>query len=149
LSQSNLFLATFLQLPVPKTRLNSIPLLPIFYPGRLASRNSTLLYSTTTLLAASSVSFYNPSTLTTQKTHSIVKEACLLLRCLAMDLHVKNPKAYSSVVILSLFCHYIEDSLNNIYGSDSQATARDTRVSADIAAILIACIFSERRRVDQ
>jgi hypothetical protein len=35
------FLAIILQLPIPKTRLNSIPLLPSSYPGRLASRNST------------------------------------------------------------------------------------------------------------
>jgi hypothetical protein len=42
LSLSNSFLAVFLQLPTPKTRLNSIPLLPSSYPGRLASRNSTL-----------------------------------------------------------------------------------------------------------
>jgi hypothetical protein len=32
-------LAMILQQPIPKTRLNSIPLLPSTYPGRLASRN--------------------------------------------------------------------------------------------------------------
>jgi hypothetical protein len=37
------FLALVLRLPTPKTRLNSIPLLPSSYPGRLASRNSTRL----------------------------------------------------------------------------------------------------------
>jgi hypothetical protein len=36
-------------------------------------------------LVASSVFFYNPSARTTQKTASIVKETCLLVRCLAMD----------------------------------------------------------------
>jgi hypothetical protein len=45
-SQPNSFLAIILQMPIPKTRLSSIPLLPSSYPGRLASRNSTLLVST-------------------------------------------------------------------------------------------------------
>jgi hypothetical protein len=36
------FFAIILQLPIPKTRLHSIPLLPSSYPGRLESRNSTL-----------------------------------------------------------------------------------------------------------
>jgi hypothetical protein len=39
---SSSFLALILWLPIPKTRLNSIPLLPSSYPGRLAPRNSTL-----------------------------------------------------------------------------------------------------------
>jgi hypothetical protein len=39
------FLAIILQLPIPKTRLNSIPLLPSSRPGRLASRNSTQFFS--------------------------------------------------------------------------------------------------------
>jgi hypothetical protein len=39
----NSFLAIILQLPIPKTRLHSIPLLPSSCPGRLSSRNSTLL----------------------------------------------------------------------------------------------------------
>jgi hypothetical protein len=41
-SLSNPFLAIILQLIIPKTRLNSTSLLPSSYPGRLASRNSTL-----------------------------------------------------------------------------------------------------------
>jgi hypothetical protein len=41
-SQRNSLLAIILQLPIPKTPLSSIPLLPSSYPGRLASRNSTL-----------------------------------------------------------------------------------------------------------
>jgi hypothetical protein len=40
------FLALILRLPIPKTRLQSIPLLPSSYPGRLASRNSTLHFPT-------------------------------------------------------------------------------------------------------
>jgi hypothetical protein len=40
-AQPNSFLAIILQLPIPETRLNSIPLLPSSYSGRLASRNST------------------------------------------------------------------------------------------------------------
>jgi hypothetical protein len=45
------------------------------------------LYSTTTVLysVASSVSFYNASARTTQKTASSVGKACLLVRCQAMD----------------------------------------------------------------
>jgi hypothetical protein len=43
-SQPNSFLAIILQLPIPKTRLDSIPLRP--YTGRLASRNSTQFLST-------------------------------------------------------------------------------------------------------
>jgi hypothetical protein len=35
------FLAIIVQMPVPKTRLNSIPLHPSSFPDRLASRNST------------------------------------------------------------------------------------------------------------
>jgi hypothetical protein len=41
-SRPNSFLAIILQLPILKTRLHSNPLLPSSYPGRLASRNSTL-----------------------------------------------------------------------------------------------------------
>jgi hypothetical protein len=43
-SQTNSFLAIILQLPIPKTRLNLIPLLLNSCPGRLASRNLTLFY---------------------------------------------------------------------------------------------------------
>jgi hypothetical protein len=42
LSQPNSFLATILQLPIPKRRLSSNSLLANLHPGRLASRNSTL-----------------------------------------------------------------------------------------------------------
>jgi hypothetical protein len=35
------FLVIILQLAIPKTRLNSIPLVPSSYPGRVASRKST------------------------------------------------------------------------------------------------------------
>jgi hypothetical protein len=45
----NPFLAIILQLPIPKTRLNSILLLPSSQPGRLAPRNSTLRFATTVL----------------------------------------------------------------------------------------------------
>jgi hypothetical protein len=44
-AQRNSFLASFLQLSIPKTRLNSIPLLPSSCSGRLASRNWTPLES--------------------------------------------------------------------------------------------------------
>jgi hypothetical protein len=45
-SHSNSFLTIILQMPIPKTRRSSIPLLPTSHPGRLASRNSTQFFST-------------------------------------------------------------------------------------------------------
>jgi hypothetical protein len=85
-SQPSSFLAIILQLPIPKMQLSSIPLLPSSYPGRLASRNSTLNSQLLCLVASSdSVSFYNYSTPTTQKTASIVKRRVLLACYLPMD----------------------------------------------------------------
>jgi hypothetical protein len=52
-------------------------LFPSSYPGGLASRNSTRLCCWTP--------HYNHSARTTQRTASLVKEACLLIRCLAVD----------------------------------------------------------------
>jgi hypothetical protein len=72
------------QLPTPKSRLNSIPLLPSSYPGRLASRNSTQFYT-------APASFATLSFMTTlhgsrrKHVHSIVEKACLHLRCLEID----------------------------------------------------------------
>jgi hypothetical protein len=40
------FFFIILHLPIPNTRLNSIPLLPSSYPGRLVSQNSTQFFST-------------------------------------------------------------------------------------------------------
>jgi hypothetical protein len=50
LHRLNSFLSFILELPIPKTRLNSIP---SSYPGKLASRNSTRLDSTTVLSCSS------------------------------------------------------------------------------------------------
>jgi hypothetical protein len=61
-SQPNSFLAIILQLPIPKTRVSSIPLFPSSYPGRLASRNSTLFNSNL---------LYNSFARTTQKTQPL------------------------------------------------------------------------------
>jgi hypothetical protein len=48
------FIALILRLPIPKTRLSLIPLLPSSHPGRLVSRSSTIhfrwLFSTTPVL---------------------------------------------------------------------------------------------------
>jgi hypothetical protein len=61
------FLAIILHLPIPKTQLYSVPLLPTSYPGRLASRNSTFHFRlllrpkvkvTLRLTASQSVSLY-------------------------------------------------------------------------------------------
>jgi hypothetical protein len=71
-SQSNSFLAIILQLPIPKTRLNSIPLLSASYPGRLSSRNSTFFLDYCSLFSLLlTVSFYNPSARTAQKTQPL------------------------------------------------------------------------------
>jgi hypothetical protein len=58
-SQPNSFLAIILQLPIPKTRLNSIPLLPSSYPGRMCLETRLTLLNWTLL--------YNHSARTTQK----------------------------------------------------------------------------------
>jgi hypothetical protein len=58
------FLPLFCQLPIPKTRLNSIPMLPSSYSGRLASRNST---NSNDLLCP----FYNAPVRTTQRTQPL------------------------------------------------------------------------------
>jgi hypothetical protein len=63
-------------------QLNSIPLLPSSYTGRLASRNSTLH---SFLNICCWTLFDNAFARTTQKTASIFKEACWLSRCLARD----------------------------------------------------------------
>jgi hypothetical protein len=68
-----------LQLPIPKTRLDSIPLLPSSYPGRLAPRNSTLFFSN------------EPFFITTlhwrRRKHSlsIVWKTCSQRRCIATE----------------------------------------------------------------
>jgi hypothetical protein len=66
----------FLQLPIPKSRLDCTRLM-FYIPSRLLT-----------------VIFYNPSARTTQKTFCIVKEAGLLLRCLSVDVQLSH--AYAS-----------------------------------------------------
>jgi hypothetical protein len=87
-SQSNSFLAIILQLPIPKTRLSSIPLLPSPYPGRLASRNPTRLDSTRLddySCQLRNFSLYPRCMDHAENTASIVKQAYLLILCLAID----------------------------------------------------------------
>jgi hypothetical protein len=62
------FLLFLLQLPIPKTRLNSIPLIPSSYLGRLASRNSTLhfLFSTVLYCWTLHYTYFEQSTQKTQ-----------------------------------------------------------------------------------
>jgi hypothetical protein len=71
-------------------QLSSIPLLPSSYPSRLASRNSTRL-----LLYAAKHFFITTLHRPCRKTAaSVVKEACLLIHCLAVDvllLHALAP----------------------------------------------------------
>jgi hypothetical protein len=75
-SQPSSFLAIILQLPIPKTRLNSIP---SSYPGRLASRNTTQLFPTELFFITT---LHGP-----QRKHSLstVGKACLQRRCTATE----------------------------------------------------------------
>jgi hypothetical protein len=83
-AQPNLSLSLSLRLPIPKIRLQSIPLRPSSYPGRMASRNSILHfrldYSTTVLFTLSCllpVSFHNTSTRNTQKAQPLLLRRCV------------------------------------------------------------------------
>jgi hypothetical protein len=113
-AKPNSFLAIILQLPIPKSRLSSIPMFSSSYPGRLASRNSTL-FSWSLL--------YNHFARTTHKTQPlsclegvftaplqsngsysrdacifVAAEICLASRCLAMNV-------YSDFFIPAFGCH--------------------------------------------
>jgi hypothetical protein len=81
LAQSNSFLAIILQLPISKTRLNSIP---SSYPGRLASRNSTFHFRLDYCSILLNTALWRLCTDHAENTASI-KEACWLVRCLALD----------------------------------------------------------------
>jgi hypothetical protein len=103
LSQPNPFLPIILQLPIPKTQLSSILLLPSSYPGRLVSETRLTLLKWT---------FYNHFARTTQKMQSlycwegvfteplqsngsywtvvyifVAAVRCLRIRCLAMNVY--------------------------------------------------------------
>jgi hypothetical protein len=93
-SQPNSFLATIMRLPTPKTRLNSISLLPSSYSGWLAPRNSTIHFSTTTVLYCQTLS-YNHFVRATQK------EACLFIRCLTMDVLLLRAYACTGICLPS------------------------------------------------
>jgi hypothetical protein len=70
-SLPNSFLAIILQLQIPKTRLNSILLFPSSYPGRLASRSSTL-HS----MLLNWILLYNHFARTPRKTPSYIAPYC-------------------------------------------------------------------------
>jgi hypothetical protein len=61
-------------------QLNSIPLLPSSYPGRLTSRNSTRFFSTELFF----ITTYNGSR--KKNNFSIVGKECLQRRCIATEL---------------------------------------------------------------
>jgi hypothetical protein len=96
------FPSLILQLPIPKTRINSIPLLPSSYPGRLASWNLTLhsrLNYTCSLLdyfvpSSECVLFLPLGTDHTENTAFIVKEVCLMISYLTLDVLMLH--AYAS-----------------------------------------------------
>jgi hypothetical protein len=72
---------SFLQLITPKTTLSSSPLLPSSYPGRLASETRLFLTTFYTAEYFLITSLHGPH----GNTASIFKDACLLLRYLAID----------------------------------------------------------------
>jgi hypothetical protein len=79
-----IFVNVILQLSIPKTRLTSIP---SSYPGRLASLNPTRDFwlDYCTVLCRRTL-LYNHFAWTPRKTpSSILKKACLLTRCLAIN----------------------------------------------------------------
>jgi hypothetical protein len=78
-SRPNSFLAIILQLPITKTRLNSIPLLQSSYPGRLASRNSTQFFSTELFFITI---LHGPRR---NQSLSIVGKACLQRHCISTE----------------------------------------------------------------
>jgi hypothetical protein len=71
-ARPNSILTLILRLPIPETRLHSIP---SSCPGRLASRSSALHFWLGSVFTTSSrlltMSFYNPSTWTTRKTQTL------------------------------------------------------------------------------
>jgi hypothetical protein len=81
-STACLFLTFFCSCQFGKLDPILIPLHPSSYPGRLASRNSSIHFSTTVLCCRTLL--YNVFARTTQKTVSVVKEACLLIRSLLL-----------------------------------------------------------------
>jgi hypothetical protein len=85
-SQSNSLLAIILQLPIPKILFKSIPLLTSQQAGIPKLDSSLLIAVLYSLFHLLTVSFYNPSARTTQKTAFIVKDACLLVQYLAVNL---------------------------------------------------------------
>jgi hypothetical protein len=85
-SLSNSFPAIILQLTIPKTRLHSIPLLPNSFAGRLTSRNFSLHFTASATLRGSVFCvLLQPLRKDHRITASILKEACLLVRYLAID----------------------------------------------------------------
>jgi hypothetical protein len=92
--------------PIPNTRLNSIPLLPSSYPGRLASRNST--HHSTTTLSTTTYSndllcpFITPRHGSRRKHNlSVVEKACLLIRCLTMNIILLRAYASAGMCLAS------------------------------------------------
>jgi hypothetical protein len=75
----NSFLAIILQLPIPKTRLNSIPLLPSSYLSRLTSPNSTHFFSAELFLINN---LHGPPR---KHSLSIFGKACLQHRCIETE----------------------------------------------------------------
>jgi hypothetical protein len=111
----NSFLAIILQLPIPKTQLGSVPLLPNSHLDRLASRNSvsvlnwTLLYNHFARIAQKTQPLCSCEGVLTAPLHSsgsysivacvlVAAGMCLPSRCLAMNV-------YSDFTIPAFGCH--------------------------------------------
>jgi hypothetical protein len=95
--KSSFHFAIILQLQIPKAPLDLISLLPISYPGRLASRNSTVvLYS----VASSDWPFITPRHGPRRK-QFIVDEACLPRDSLAIDVLLSLALAPAGICLRS------------------------------------------------
>jgi hypothetical protein len=96
----NSFLAHILWLSIPRTRLHSVP---SSYPGRLASRSSTLHFRLDycTVLCCRTL-LYNHFARTPEKTPSfIVNKLCLLIPCLAVDVLLLSEFAFAGMCLPS------------------------------------------------
>jgi hypothetical protein len=115
------FFAIILKLPIPKTRLNSIPLLPSSYPGRLVSRDSTQFFSAELFFITSlhgprrKQPLYCWEGVLTAPLHSngsnsiiacvfVAAGMCLPSRCLAMNVYSDCTIPTFGLHVIILFC---------------------------------------------
>jgi hypothetical protein len=113
---SNSSVAIILQLPIPKTRLDSNPLLPSSYPRRLAFRLFTLDYSASTISSDVLCPFIISRNRPHGKHPSIVKEECLPVRYLAMDVLLSRARVLAGMCLPSrCLAMGVHVTISNIY----------------------------------